>query len=165
MAMKMFFQNIKNEKFTPIENSTYSLFDPQLRISGQPIRFILNREDPDSFKGQHFKFLGRWIHAFLKEHLIKEKIKKEILNEIQVVDNCLLNGFMKLWLYQFYVLYHFSWPFLIHDLDKILILKNGQKLVAQLTIVFFSGQTKSMDLDSLAFQIIMKKCNLLNVNY
>ena len=118
MAMKMFFRNIKNEKFTPIENSTYSLFDPQLRISGQPIRFILNREDPDSFKGQHFKFLGRWIHAFLKEHLIKEKIKKEILNEIQVVDNCLLNGFMKLWLYQFYVLYHFSWPLLIHDLDK-----------------------------------------------
>ena len=37
MAMKMFFRNIKNEKFTPIENSTYSLFDPQLRISGQPI--------------------------------------------------------------------------------------------------------------------------------
>ena len=51
-------------------------------------------------------------------HLIKDKIKKEILNEIQTVDNCRLNGFMKLWLYQFYVLYHFSWPLLIHDLDK-----------------------------------------------
>ena len=103
---------------TPIESSTYSLFDPQLSIAGQPIRFILNLDDPDSFKGQHFKFLGRWIHAFLKQHLIKDKIKKEILNEIQTVDNCRLNGFMKLWLYQFYVLYHFSWPLLIHDLDK-----------------------------------------------
>ena len=118
MAMKMFFKSIKHEKYTPIESSTYSLFDPQLSIAGQPIRFILNLDDPDSFKGQHFKFLGRWIHAFLKEHLIKDKIKKEILNEIQTVDNCRLNGFMKLWLYQFYVLYHFSWPLLIHDLDK-----------------------------------------------
>ena len=42
MAMKMFFKSIKHEKYTPIESSMYSLFDPQLSIAGQPIRFILN---------------------------------------------------------------------------------------------------------------------------
>ena len=121
MTMKRFEIHIKTENCKPIQNSVYSLFDPGLTINNQPIRFILNANEKDEFKSKHFKFLGRWISAYLNEKDIKAKIKESILNEMEIVDKSLVNGIMKLWIYQFYVLYHFSWPLLIHDLDKSFI--------------------------------------------
>ena len=108
--MKRFEKHIKTENCKPIQNSVYSLFDPGLTINNQPIRFILNANEKDEFKSKHFKFLGRWISAYLNEKDIKAKIKESILNEMEIVDKSLANGIMKLWIYQFYVLYHFSWP-------------------------------------------------------
>ena len=104
----------------------------------------------------------------------KEKIKNEILNEIEtVVDICCLNGFMKIWLYQFCVLYHFSWPLLIPDLDKsfafeIQRLRNPtlkfQGKQKKMTMVFISGQTQILDSVSLVFLTVMKKCSSSNVS-
>ena len=37
---------------------------------------------------------------------------------MELIDGAKINGFMKLWLYQFYVLSHLSWPFMINDLNK-----------------------------------------------
>ena len=37
---------------------------------------------------------------------------------METVHKSLVNWIMKLWIYQFYVLYHFSWPLLIHDLAR-----------------------------------------------
>ena len=75
MAMKRFEKHIKTENCKPIQNSVYSLFDPGLTINNQPIRFILNANEKDEFKSKHFKFLGRWISAYLNEKDIKAKMK------------------------------------------------------------------------------------------
>jgi len=40
------------------------------------------------------------------------------MEEINTIDNSLVNGFMKLWLYQFYLLARTSWPFLIYDFEQ-----------------------------------------------
>ena len=54
----------------------------------------------------------------LSEKNIKDKISAFLANDIATIDSSKLNGFMKLWLYQFYILAHLSWPFLINDLDN-----------------------------------------------
>ena len=54
--------------------------------------------------------------AVLNEFAIRRKIKSEFLCDIDLVENSLLNGFRKLWLYQFYVLARLSWAFLVQDL-------------------------------------------------
>lgn len=118
MGMKKFVSSIKNEAFTPLFDRTYSPFNPCLSINGHPISFIFSPENADSFKGEHFKFLGRWIHYDLDENPIKEKIKRNFLLDLQLVNDSLINGFMKLWLYQFYILARLSWPLLIYDFDR-----------------------------------------------
>ena len=41
-----------------------------------------------------------------------------VLQDMQTIDNALITGFMKLWLYQFYLLARTSWPFLIYNFDR-----------------------------------------------
>ena len=62
LGFRKFDKKIKNEKFKPVLDTIYSPFDPCLTINEQPMRFIFNPEDSDTFKAEHFKFLGRWIH-------------------------------------------------------------------------------------------------------
>ena len=112
------FERIKNEKFTPVQNTIYSAFDPELKINGQAIKFMLRPNDGDPFKTEHFKFLGRWIHYSLGEAQIKSNIMPSVLQDMQTIDNPLITGFIKLWLYQFYLLARTSWLFLIYDFDR-----------------------------------------------
>ena len=55
----------------------------------------------------------------------------------------LKNGFMKLWLYQFYALSHLSWPLMIHDLD----MSFARDLQAQIqpTLKKWAGIARSAD--------------------
>ena len=76
----------------------FSPFDPGLKISGQPMHFILNLNEPDPFKAEHFKFLGRLINYFLAEHKIKLKIWDTIMGDFCEVDQSSVNSFMKLWI-------------------------------------------------------------------
>ena len=122
LGFRKFHKNIKTEYWKPVTGTVYSPFDPGLKISGQPMRFILNLNEPDPFKAEHFKFLGRWIHSSLSEHKIKLKIWDMIMGDFCTVDQSLVNGFMKLWIYQFYLLSHLSWPFLVYDFDGTFIL-------------------------------------------
>ena len=117
LGMKMFEKKIKNEKYTPIADTVYSPFDPGLVIDGLPMRFIIDPAEKDPFKTNHFKFLGRWLNPLLSEKDIKQKISASLANDIDVIQGSKLNGFFKLWLYQFYVISHLSWPFMINDLD------------------------------------------------
>ena len=78
---------------------------------------------------------------------IRKQIISLLTKDIETIQSSKLNGFMKLWLYQFYALSHLSWPFLINDLDKSFSLdlqrmrnrqlKAGQVLAAQLIMDFF----------------------------
>ena len=115
--LSLFVTKIKNERFKPVLETSCSPFDPKLSIDGKAIRFILDPEAQDKFKGSHFKFLGRWIHYNLSEEGIKKMVRQRLMDDIKTVDKSSINGFMKLWIYQFYVLARLSWPFLVHDFD------------------------------------------------
>ena len=116
LAFRQFSKNDKS-KFTPRKPTAYSAFDPKLTIAGKEIAFIFNPQEVDPFRREHFKFLGRWIHENLTEAKIKENVKTEVERLFATTKKAHLTGFMKLWLYQHYILAMLVWPFLIHDLD------------------------------------------------
>ena len=49
---------------------------------------------------------------------IKAKIRVSFSQKINLINESHLNGFVKLWLYQFYTVHHLSWPFIVFDLDR-----------------------------------------------
>ena len=118
LGFKLFDKRIKNETFTPYSDTLYAPFDPGLKIAGQPMKFIISSSLQDSFKAKHFKFLGRWINPMLNEKEIKHQISRKFEDDINLIQKAKVNGFMKLWLYQFYVIPRLSWQFPINDLDK-----------------------------------------------
>ena len=85
-----------------------------LTISGQRMQFILQ---DDSFKGSHFKFLGRWLCPDLDEAATKTRFLHKFHELLETVDKAPLDGFMKLWLYQHFLLGMLSWPLLIQDFN------------------------------------------------
>lgn len=119
-AMRQFDARFKakpgNAQFTPTYGTKHSAFDPLITIAGQKMHYILN---PDIAEGKltrdHFKFLGRWIHIDLCETKVQAHVRASFQREVKLVNSCHVNGLMKLWLYQYYLLAHLSWPFLIHD--------------------------------------------------
>ena len=72
MALKKFdlkFANGKN-----VNGMSYSPFDPDLKIAGEKIKFIINVAlDPNSLQYDHFKELGRFISVDLKENKVKRR--------------------------------------------------------------------------------------------
>ena len=79
----------------------------------------------------------------LSEKNIKDKISAFLANDIATIDSSKLNGFMKLWLYQFYTSSHLSWPFLINDLDNSFAL-DLQRSVTQ-KLKSWAGIGRSVD--------------------
>ena len=115
----------------------YSTFDPRIVVDGQAMKFIVDSQEKEPFKANHFKFLGRWLNPFLTETDIKEKIKSSLLKDMDLIENSKLrNGLMKLWLSQFYALSHLSWPLMILDLDRSFSLD----LQAQIQLTLKNGQ-------------------------
>ena len=96
-----------------------------------------------SFKNKHFKFLGRHIHYNISESEIKEKIFDDFAKDVQTVKQNPVNGLMKLWLYQYGILYRLTWPLLIHDLD-ITFAKSLQQHIQPL-LKTWSGIGRSVD--------------------
>ena len=132
MAMKQFDPRTQVEKFKPVyDDKIYSPFDPGLSIAGSKMAFILDpgldlkaldetKYDAKKFVKSHFKFLGRWIHFFVKEKGVSSMIVNKFETDMETIDKCLVYGIMKAWLYQFYVLARLSWLFLVHDLNHSL---------------------------------------------
>ena len=118
LGLKAFQKDSQSEKFIPVKNTSYSPFNPNLTIGGQHIQFILDPSQEDPFKALHFKFLGRWIHPLAKEKDSKIKIRASFTEKMSRINESLVNGYMKLWLYQFYALAHLSWPFIVFELDR-----------------------------------------------
>jgi hypothetical protein len=106
-----------SRRFTPLLDKSYSPYDAQLIIADKPVRCLLNVDSMGGFFNDHFKFLGRWLRSDLSEKEVKVKVTNEYWDRIAMVATSGVNGFMKLWLYQFSVLPFVTWPFLIHDLD------------------------------------------------
>ena len=103
--------------YTPHHATRYSAFDPGVSISGHSMKFLFNPNAKKELARDHFKFLGRWIGIDLNEKAVKNSIRKQFIEEVSLIDKSKVNGLMKLWLYQFYVLAHLAWPFLVHDFN------------------------------------------------
>lgn len=119
-AMKQFDYRTKHHRYSPTSPLKYSPFDPKLKIAGKDIKFLYDPDEVDKFKGSHFKFLGRHIHYFAVEKDVMKKILNDFSNDMDKIDGQLLNGFIKLWLYQHVILSRLAWPFLAHDLTHSL---------------------------------------------
>jgi hypothetical protein len=120
------------------------ILDPNLKVKDIDKEWKIEKDDPDldadknmkreekkfdksKFEKSHFKFLGRWIHFFVKEEGVLSRIVNNF-NDMETVDKSLVLGTMKAWLYQFYVLPRLSWSFMVHDLN-IVLLKPSQHLL------------------------------------
>ena len=114
MAFRQFRDQAPPSKYSKVSDTIYSAYDPQLTIAGQRMRFILENT---SFKGSHFKFLGRWIHPKLSETATKTHFLNKFQELMGIVENTPIDGFMKLWIYQHFLLGMLSWPLLIQDFN------------------------------------------------
>ena len=128
-----------------MDRSSYAPFDPELSIAGKPIRFILDKSNPDKFKGEHFKFLGNFIHYDLDGEPLKTKIKVSMEDDLRRVDQSLVNGFMKAWLYQYYVLQRLTWPFFVHQFNLGKNFVTHMESTATKYLKLWIGITRSSD--------------------
>ena len=113
LAFRQFCSDVS--KFVPARDTIYSAFDPHLTIAGKRMQFIMK---DSSFKGSHFKFLGRWLCADLDESSVKTCFLHKYQELLGIVENAPLDGFMKLWIYQHFMLGMLSWPLLIQDFNR-----------------------------------------------
>jgi hypothetical protein len=92
----------------------YTPYDPELTVAGQNIGFIA--EEP-------FKFLGWKVYHHLGESDQKKAVRDCFEKHMDLVDKSNVHGFMKLWLYQHYVVAYLAWPFMVYDFDVSYVLK------------------------------------------
>ena len=113
------------EGFIPFQNKVYSPYDPKLTISGVPFRSLYphtmeqkhGKPIHTSFSDSHFKFLGRLICPDLWDKCTKLNLSKKYWSLIKLIDSAPVNGFAKLWIYQFGLLSQLNWPFMIYDFN------------------------------------------------
>lgn len=118
MAFRQFSKSAPPSKFVKVNDTIYSVYDPQLTIAGKRMKFIMQDQ---SFKGSHFKFLGRWLCENLDEAAVKTFFLRKFRELLDIVESTPLDGFMKLWLYQHFVLGMLSWPLLIQDFNRYFV--------------------------------------------
>ena len=120
VGYRQFDKRTDKGKYKKHKDVKYAPFDPVIFIGGKKMRFIFDEDKSDdatvTLLRDHFKFLGRWISIDLNEIKIQTFIRARFLKEVEIIDRSNVTGFMKLWLYQHYLLSHLAWPFLIHDL-------------------------------------------------
>ena len=118
MGMKKFDpRNTHKVEYERYGNTVYVPFDPDLKIAGSKIRFIVNTAaDPESLQYDHFKELGRFISVDLGEDKIRSEIRKRLLTDIGTIETSGVNGLCKLFLYEHFAVSRLSWAFLVQDL-------------------------------------------------
>ena len=126
LAFRQFRKGVTSrDGYIPFHNTIYSPYDPKLTISGVPFRSLIphtlehKHGDPivTNFSDSHFKFLGRFICPDLWDKCTKTTISEKYWSLIKLIDTAPVNGFAKLWLYQFGVLSQLNWPFMIYDIN------------------------------------------------
>ena len=86
LGMKRFDPRLKSNSYVPYATTQYSPFDAKLEIKGTPVHFIVNLAQHDEFKQRHFKFVGRNIDVSLTETLVKQKVQKEVLSQLAMLE-------------------------------------------------------------------------------
>ena len=126
LVFRQFSKGCKSrDGYIPFHDIIYSPYDPKLSISGSSFRSLFPHKleqkhgDPifTNFSDSHFKFLGRFICPDLWDSCTKTKITEKFWSLMKVIDSAPVNGFAKLWLYQFGLLSQLNWPFMIYDIN------------------------------------------------
>ena len=120
VGYRQFDKRTDSGKYKKLKNVIYAPFDPSIFIGGIHMRSILDLSKSDdasiTLLRDHFKFLGRWMSIDLYEHKVQIFIRARFKEKLETIDKSNVPGFMKLWLYQHYLLSQLAWPFLIYDL-------------------------------------------------
>ena len=117
MAMKRFYRG-SDSKYERYGDTQSWAYDPALTIDGEALKFIVNvAKDPKSLEYDHFKELGRFIGVDLKEDKIRAEISRRLNADMDLVNDCGVNGLAKLYIYEHAVVPRISWSFLVHNLS------------------------------------------------
>ena len=163
-----FFRNGEKTKFTKLQNSTYSFYDPLLTVNGDAI-LCVGQDTKSDFM---FKILGRQLQWELTNDKIIEKLDTLIEEWLNKVNTIPLSGCIKSWIVDNVVVSCFSWPFLIYDFPQSVVQNwsNRQKWLkmsrcAETSILFRNCQDdfrlgfKNLEIENKCFQIV--KWNIL----
>ena len=112
LAAKYFTSNDEKLRLEPHSKQPFSTFDPLLSIDAKQISAIgpLSLELEDKFK-----FLGRFFRYDQKDGPQELLVHDSFLNRLKAVDQDLVNGLMKAWLFQFWIIPSLAWPFQVYD--------------------------------------------------
>ena len=147
LAFRQFKQKgvTSSKGYVPAHDTIYSAYDPMLLIDGQPLQFIM-----DIKKGRlhQFKFLGRWLSASLNDQEMKKQFTIDWFKWLTLVDKDAINGLMKLWVYQHYIIAKSSWPLLIQDFNRDFVATTIDK-PTRVYLRRWAGLFKSADESSL----------------
>ena len=154
MAMKRFY-SASESKYERYGETQYCAYDPALSIDGKPLKFIVDvAKDPKSLEYDHFKELGRFIGVDLKGDKIRE-ISRRLNADMDLVNNCGVNGLAKFFIYEHAIVPRISWSFLVHNLSlslcRTLILalshdsSGGQVSIEVLMLVHSSATVTILD--------------------
>ncbi|XP_072039563.1 uncharacterized protein [Amphiura filiformis] len=64
---------------------------------------------------QPMRFLGKLIFKDLKDKKIRESVKQKLTDMLKKTDKSLLNGIMKMWIYNNAILPKMTWEFTIYN--------------------------------------------------
>ena len=104
-AMKRFVPNKKQKQEG--HKIQYVVYDPKLTINGEKIAYIHN---------QPMRFPGKLIFKDLKDKEVRKSVRQKLTDMLKKTDKSLLNGIMKMWVYDNAILPKMTWEFTIYNL-------------------------------------------------
>ena len=119
LALKRFDSRYNNNKYFPLTRKSYSHYNPNLYISGTPIK-------PITHSG--FKYLGVTIEPTTQEQISREKILQTISQHMSTVHDTPLAKTAKLFIYNHHIIPRLSWWFTTLELS-LSFAKHLHKLV------------------------------------
>lgn len=98
-----------DRRFIDPEGKSFGAFDPKATVNGSLLPFIGD---------DLFKFLGRKISASLKDSVVLEELWTIFQEKMKTVDDQLINGPSKAWIYTHLVISHLMWSFTVYDFSE-----------------------------------------------
>ena len=101
----------KKIEFLPLEEKTYSAFDPLIKVEEVQI-VCLGPKKPV------FKHLGRKFQFNLKDSDLRTEVFGKLTEMTKIVDDSLLTGAQKVWIVDNMVIPKISWDMLIQSFTR-----------------------------------------------
>ena len=90
-----------------IKDGRYVSFDPCLKIGGENISYL---------GGTPIKFLGHWIYVNLSDSETRKMIVDKLTGMLVKVDESVINGIMKCWVYNHLITSKVTWELMVYNL-------------------------------------------------